>query len=95
MKPIRGIVTSVLDGLHIKTESGSLYIDWTHKTELKLGMKVLIFYDFTRQKVREIVAAKKYPVTDDLEETEVDEENENIDHNQLLDMDMERQINNA
>lgn len=94
MKPIKGIVTSVLDGLHITTESGSS-IHWPHKTGLKLGTKILIFYDFTKQKIREIATANTYPNIDGLEETETNEEFEDIDHNQLLDMDMERRINNA
>lgn len=94
MKPIKGIVADASDGLWIRTESGGS-MHWPHKMGLKLGTKVLIFYDFTKQRIRKIVKAEDYPVIDELKELETDEEDMEINHSQLLDMDMERRIDNT
>lgn len=58
MTPLRGIVT----GTEIKMENG-VTIEWV-APELKPGNKVLIFYDFTRGKIRKII--KDVPIENEL-----------------------------
>lgn len=53
--PIKGIVIDVKDELSIKTELGSLTINWPQRNKLKLGERVLILYDYERGRVKSVV----------------------------------------
>ena len=53
MSPLRGIVTTNRGKLIIKVENGVIIEKW-ETAGLQPGNKVLIFYDFTKRRIRKI-----------------------------------------
>jgi hypothetical protein len=88
MKPLRGTVTDVLDGLQIKLENG-WSVHWPAREGFELGAKLLIFYDFTKQRIKGITRAKDYPVIEEPKQPDTVEIEDpgNINHNFLFEED--------
>lgn len=74
-KPIRGIVTDVLDGLTIKLENG-LSIHWPARGTCKLFSNVLVFWDYTRNRPKGVVKEGSIDTIEAGEPYEKEEENE-------------------
>ena len=93
---IRGVVIDVKkDELSIRTELGSLTIQWPHREELKLGERVLIFYDYEKDKVKDVV--REAQVSEHVEEVEREEPfmlaDEEIDYEGIFDLIEGRELN--
>lgn len=88
MKPLRGIVTDVLDGLQIKLENGPS-VHWPDRAGFELGAKLLIFYDFTKRKIKGIARAKDYPSIEEPKQPDIVEIEDlgDINHNFLFEED--------
>lgn len=90
MKPLKGTVTDVLDGLQIRTEDG-LSVHWPHRMGLKLGSKVLVFYDFTRRRVKDAFGVKDFSIIDKLTEPkEEPSETEDTNNHHIFEEDERR-----
>jgi len=77
MEPIRGITTKRLNGLlTIRTETG---IDMTIKNDsIPLFVSVLVYFDYTRNCIREVTTDIPHPDTEDHHFLESDEEIEEL-----------------
>ena len=91
MKPLKGIVTDVLNGLWIKLENGPS-VHYPHRMGLKIGSKVMVFYDFTRRKVKTAVGVKDFSSIDKLSESEEIEDPGDINHNYLFEEDERKTV---
>lgn len=83
MKPIRGITTKRVNGLlTIKTGVGAVTIE---DVKLPLYTPVLIYYDYTRNRIRDVTTEIPHPDTEDNNLLDTDEDIEEISSDVYID----------
>lgn len=84
MRPLKGVVTDVMDGLQIKLESGPS-VHWPERHDMKLGDKVLIFYNFEKGRIVGLAKESEMTKEAELEERYYEPADEEINYDVILD----------